>query len=86
MSDEFYHYGVPGMKWGVRKVRKAVDTVKKQHANNKKERRDSIDRVLNMKFKDLSKETIKLGSRLAAGAVIGVAAAKASNYLSSIYY
>lgn len=39
-----------------------------------------------MKFKDLSKETIKLGSRLAAGAVIGVAAAKASNYLSSIYY
>lgn len=28
MSDEFYHYGVPGMKWGVRKVRKAVDTVK----------------------------------------------------------
>lgn len=44
MEDELYHYGVKGMKWGVRKKFRASEAQRKrQHKESMKNIRDSYD-------------------------------------------
>lgn len=46
MSDEFYHYGVPGMKWGVRKDRTSRASARsKAKSMSDRELQDVINRI-----------------------------------------
>ena len=37
-EDELTHYGVPGMKWGVRKLNKTLDSYSKAYKKDQKQK------------------------------------------------
>lgn len=76
MSDEFYHFGVPGMKWGVRKSIKERGAKKKEiHNKNASDLRDRIKR--GSKFVDsVMSDPLKRTGVLAAITIGTVAANK----------
>ena len=82
-NDELAHYGVPGMKWGVRKANNGASSgyirnLRRKYGNairyNKKNKRYEIDKYSN-DYKKAKKSTIKKATiGAAAGAVIGTGA------------
>lgn len=74
MSDEFYHFGVPGMKWGVRKSIKERGAKKKEiHNKNTNNPQDRIKRGL--KFVDSVMSDPRKRTGVLAAITIGTMAA-----------
>ena len=74
-EQELYHWGVKGMKWGVRRARKQTgDNVKSAGGKSK-------SKTMGMKMKELaSNPKVKKGAKIAAGVLVGGLAAAALVY------
>lgn len=73
MNDELYHYGVKGMKWGIRRKRDSVGSSKNSHNKNYTDKQRKNDRA-SQKRKATAKRIARKGARAATKAVstIGV--------------
>ena len=81
ISDELYHYGVKGMKWGVRRSHKNVASISSSKKRKSETESDVSDNQTTKKkrLSDKQKKAIKVGA-IAAGAVLmGYGAYKLSN-------
>ena len=90
IADELYHWGIKGMKWGVRKDRKmsedaatakALKKKKLDELSNAELKKLNERKNLEQQYKNLNPSTIKKGAKAvgSAAAVMGTAIAIYNN-------
>ena len=61
-EDELYHYGVKGMKWGVRKAQTSSSANKNYNSKQRKERKEKIKKTAKKGAKKAVKALSTIGS------------------------
>ena len=78
MTEELKHYGVKGMKWGVRKSTKKSSSKRKKRGSRKKSVKKAYKKVASKTMK-LSVSTVKKMAMVASG-TLWVVSALAGNF------
>ena len=83
-NEELYHFGVKGMKWGVRKKRQtSTDTLRKNASVSKLQNNKNTARFVNGKGQVRSRGAM-IGRRVATEALITVGSGAVNTMLNSV--
>lgn len=87
-----YHYGVKGMKWGVRKDKTSNSTAKPKKKSRRQIASEMSDDELNRRISRLNREKqyldltapryVKVGKRIVEGIIVAAAVTTAKGYVS----
>lgn len=81
-NDELYHYGVKGMKWGVRRARQNVQTKYKAHKDRNEEYRAKMAKVAkNERAWETDRKLAKFASKSTTGKVTSTVATNTAKAL-----